>query len=302
MWRQISCGRCNDAVTASQHMIQANGLRFRTLVDGAADGDAVILLHGFPEGAESWSRQVAALARAGALAIAPDMRGYGQTDAPSRVEDYTLEALVADVAELIKSFGRTDAHVVGHDWGAIVAWHFASAHPEMTRSLTVLSVGHPAAVAAATKADKDQQDRSRYIDLFLMEGKAERVLADDDYRRLRAMFKLGPNPDAVPRAAVEVFVKSVSRPGRLTASLNYYRANLGPNRWTSMRRRDVDVKAPTVLLWGDQDPALGRLQAESTAAYVQSDYRLQVLEGAGHWLQFERPEEVSQTLVERLAK
>lgn len=283
-------------------MIQANGLRFRTQVDGPPSGPMAILLHGFPEGAESWSRQVAALAKAGALAVAPDMRGYGLTDAPPRVEDYTLELLVADVVELIKAFGRSDAHIVGHDWGAIVAWHFASSHPEMTRSLTVLSVGHPAAVAAATKADKDQQDRSRYIDLFLMEGKAERVLADDDFRRLRAMFRLGPNPDAVPRGAVDLFTKSLSRPGRLTAALNYYRANLGPNRWTSMRRRDIEVKAPTVLLWGDQDPALGRLQAEATAQYMSGEYRLEVLEGAGHWLQFERSAEVARALVDVVSK
>lgn len=283
-------------------MIQANGLRFRTLVDGPPTGEAVVLLHGFPEGAESWSPQIRAVAKAGGLAIAPDLRGYGMTDAPSRVEDYTLELLVEDVAELMKAFGRSTAHIVGHDWGAIIAWHFASTHPEMTQDLTVLSVGHPAAVAAATRADPDQQDRSRYIDLFLMEGKAERVLADDDFRRLRAMFRLGPNPDAVPRGAIDVFAKSLSRPGRLTAALNYYRANLGPNRWTSMRRRDIDVKAPTVLLWGDQDPALGRLQAESTAAYMKGDYQLEILEGAGHWLQFERPYEISQTLVQALAK
>lgn len=282
-------------MTASQHMIQSNGLRFRVLVDGDANGDAAVMLHGFPEGAESWSRQIAALARAGVLAIAPDLRGYGMSDAPEGVEAYRLEHLVEDVAGIVKAFGRDRIHVAGHDWGAIIAWFFAGAHPEMTRSLTVLSCGHPAAVASATRTDEDQQRRSRYVDLFLIEGKAERVLAEDDYRRLRAMFEL-PNPDVVPRGAVEHFTRSVARPGRLTAALNYYRANLGPDRWASLAA-EANVSAPTVLLWGDQDPALGRVQAETTAEHVSGAYRLEILPGAGHWLQFERPAEVSRALV-----
>ena len=278
-------------------MVQANGLRFRTLVDGPPGGEMAILLHGFPEGAESWTRQVAALAGAGALAVAPDMRGYGMSDAPQHVEDYAIDRLVEDVAGLIKAFGRDSAHVAGHDWGAIVAWFFASAHPEMTKSLTVLSVGHPAAVSAATATDDDQRTRSEYIGLFLQEGKAESVLGEDDFRRLRAMFKPGPNPGAVPRAVIETFARSVSRPGRLTAALNYYRANLARGKGWSGIARNIKVTAPTVLMWGDHDPALGRLQAETTAEHMTGDYRLEVLEGAGHWLQFERPGEVGRTLV-----
>lgn len=289
-------------MTASQHMVQANGLRFRTIVDGPTTGELVILLHGFPEGAESWSKQVDALARAGALAVAPDMRGYGLSDAQPRVQDYEVTSLVEDVAEIIKAFGRTSAHVAGHDWGALVAWFFAGTHPEMTTTLTVLSVGHPAAVADAGWKDEDQRDRSRYIALFLMEGKAEQVLSEDEYRRLRAMFALPPNPQAVPRSVVDHFVKSLSRPGRLAAALNYYRANLSdPRAWAS-RAKELRVTAPTVLIWGDQDPALGRLQAENTAEYMTGDYRLEVLEGAGHWLQFERPDEVGRTLVNCITK
>lgn len=289
-------------MTASQHMIQANGLRFRTMVDGPAGGEMVILLHGFPEGAESWSRQVDAAARAGALTVAPDMRGYGLSDAPPHVEDYAIGNLVEDIAAIIKAFGRDSAHVVGHDWGAIVAWFFAGAHPEMTRTLTALSVGHPAALSAATATDEDQQTRSRYVALFLEEGKAESVLSEDDHRRLRAMFTLGPNPDAVPRSIIEHFVRSLSRSGRLTAGLNYYRANLSGGRgWRSLAQ-NIKVEAPTVLMWGDQDPALGRLQAEKTAEQMTGDYRFEVLEGAGHWLQFERPDEVGRTIADAITK
>jgi pimeloyl-ACP methyl ester carboxylesterase len=289
-------------MTASQHMVQANGLRFRTMVDGPAGGQLAILLHGFPEGAESWSKQLAALAKAGVLAVVPDMRGYGLSDAPLAVEDYAIATLVEDVAGLVKAFGRDSAHIAGHDWGALVAWFFAGRHPEMTSSLTVLSVGHPAAIAQATAHDDDQKARSQYVGLFLMEGKAEAVLAADDYRRLRSMYSLGPNPDAVPHAVVEHFVRSLARPGRLTAGLNYYRANLARGRGWSTLAGEVEVTAPTRLLWGDQDPALGRFQAEGTARHMTGDYRLEVLQGAGHWLQFERPDEVSRSLVQVVTK
>lgn len=283
-------------MTLSQHMVQANGLRFRTLVDGPATGELAVLLHGFPEGAESWSRQVAMLAQAGVLAVAPDMRGYGLSDAPPQVDDYRIDTLVEDVAGIIKAFGRDDAHIAGHDWGALVAWFFAATRPEMTKTLTVLSVGHPAAVLEA-RADAEQREASRYIALFLMEGKAEQVLAEDDFRRLRTMFGEG-----LPRNAADGFIRSLQRTGRLTAGLNYYRANFSsPAEWAA-RAFDLKVTAPTVLMWGDHDPALRRLQAEKTAEHVQGEYRIEVLEGAGHWLQFERPDEVGRTLVEATTK
>jgi pimeloyl-ACP methyl ester carboxylesterase len=199
---------------------------------------------------------------------------------------------------MIKAFGRPAAHVAGHDWGAIVAWFFAGRYPEMTKTLTALSVPHPAALVAASRDDADQQQRSRYVALFLLEGKAEHVLEDDEYRRLRAMFAIGPNPDAVPSKVIDHFIRSLSRPGRLTAALNYYRANLSQSggAWEALTEIGPIV-SPTVLLWGDQDPALGKWAVQETAQHVQGDYRLEVLEGAGHWLQFERPAEVSRALV-----
>jgi pimeloyl-ACP methyl ester carboxylesterase len=286
-------------MTASQHMVQANGIRFRTMVDGPPQADMFILLHGFPDGAELWSRQVDALAKAGSLAVAPDLRGYGLSDAPDAKESYSIDHLVDDVAALIKAFGRQSAHVAGHDWGAIVAWFFAARHPEMTKTLTALSVGHPAALAAASQEDEDQQARSRYVGLFLLEGKAERVLAEDDYRRLRLTWSIGPNPEAVPRSVVEHFTRSLARPGRLTAALNYYRANLtavGP-AWEGLANIGP-IKTTTVLLWGDQDPALGRRGADDTRTYMEGKYELRVLEGAGHWLNFDRPDEVSRALTD----
>src|SRR5882762_3377319 len=276
-------------MTASQHMLRANGLRFRALVDGPADGEMFILLHGFPEGAESWSAQLEALASAGFLAVAPDLRGYGLSDAPEEIESYAIDHLAEDVRFMITAFGRPAAHVAGHDWGAMVAWFFAGRYPEMTKTLTVLSVPHPAALADASRDDEDQQARSRYIALFLQQGKAEHVLEDEEYWRLRSMYRAGPSGDAIPEKVISHYVKSLSRPGRLTAALNYYRANLASNGGAWERLANIGpINTPTVLLWGDQDPALGRRGAEATARYVEADYKLIVLEGAGHWLQFER--------------
>ncbi|HZK74954.1 MAG TPA: alpha/beta hydrolase [Clostridia bacterium] len=284
-------------MTASQHMVQANGLRFRAMVDGPVDGEMFILLHGFPEGAESWSAQLDALAKAGYLAVAPDLRGYGLTEAPPDLASYTIDHLADDVRFIIMAFGRSAAHVAGHDWGGLVAWFVAGRYPEMTKTLTVLSVPHPAALAAASRDDADQQERSRYVGLFLQPGKAEHVLADENFRRLRHMFAIGPNPDAVPHTIVDHFTRSLSRPGRLTAALNYYRANLATDGGAWAALSDIGpITMPTVLLWGDQDPALGRGAAEATGQHVDGDYRLDVLEGAGHWLQFERPGEVSLAL------
>jgi pimeloyl-ACP methyl ester carboxylesterase len=284
-------------MTASQHMLQANGLRFRVLADGPSDGELFVLLHGFPEGAESWTRQIDAIAKAGGLAVAPDMRGYGKTDAPPAVDDYRLDALVEDTVQIVKAFGRDRAHVAGHDWGAMVAWFFAGTRPEMTQTLTVLSVGHPAALGHAVVTDEDQRTRSEYVRLFLIEGKAEDVLADDGFRRLRAMFG-----GKLPNSAVDGFARSLSRPGRLTAALNYYRANLSREDWWAGIQPALKIGTPTVLLWGDHDPALGRRQAEESAQHVDGDFRLEVLEGAGHWLQFERPTEVARSLTGVLSK
>jgi len=284
-------------------MVQANGLRFRMLVDGPADGDMFILLHGFPEGAESWGHQLGDLAKAGFLAVAPDLRGYGLTDAPEGVDNYSIDRLAEDVRFMITAFGRPAAHVVGHDWGAMVAWFFAGRYSEMTKTLTVLSVPHPAALAAASRDDDDQQSRSRYVGLFLQQGKAESVLAAEDYRRFRNMFRSGASGDAVPEKVIDHYVRSVSRPGRLTAALNYYRANLtgAGTAWESLTEIGP-IEMPTVLLWGDQDPALGRRAADATAQHVKGEYRLEVLQGAGHWLQFERPAEVSRALTAAASK
>ena len=286
--------------------LRANGIGFSVLAAGRRDRPVVLLLHGFPEGKESWEPQLNALAEAGYRAVAPDLRGFGGTDAPKGVDAYQMPHLVADVEGLISALGEDQVDLVGHDWGALVGWPFVSRHPRLVRSWTSLSIPHPTALAQASgldgnpNPDPDQRERSSYIGLFHKVGKAEEVLLENDAQRLRAMYRIGPNPDAVPEDTVNGFIGGFQREGRLTAGLNYYRANLKPAAYAAYPPCPKPITPPTLLLWGDQDPALGRKGVEGTEALVEGPYRLIVLEGAGHWLQFERAGEVSRAIIEHI--
>jgi pimeloyl-ACP methyl ester carboxylesterase len=275
--------------------LKANGLQFRCLAAGPERGPLALLLHGFPEGAESWAFQLEALAAHGLRVVAPDLRGYGGTDCPSGEDAYRMSELVRDVAALVEALGASICHLAGHDWGALVGWAVTSGHPELVATWSALSVGHPAALSQAMREDQDQRRRSSYIGLFRERGKAEGTLQADGYRRLRDMYRMGPAAEAIPAEVVDSYVRSFSRPGRLTAALNYYRVNL---RREAPALAEGALATPTQLIWGDQDPAVGPTSAELTARFVSGDYRLAVLEGAGHWLQFERPEEVSRLLID----
>ena len=292
--RPSSCLVC-DAVT-EEISINANGLTFRALAEGPADGAPVLLMHGFPEGAESWGLQLAALGAAGFRAVAPDLRGYGGTDAPEGEDAYHARDLIADVTGLLDALDWERAHVVGHDWGALIGWGFAANHPDRALTWTALSVGHPTAFYRAGREDEDQRKRSEYIRLFWLVGKAEEVLAQDGYRRLRATYReFGPNRDAMPDSLVDAYIEGFARPGRLTAALNYYRVAL-----RELPAITGQVHVPTLLVWGNEDPAVGRRGTEATADFVEARYRLVELAGAGHWLQFERPQEVAREMIDHL--
>lgn len=286
--------------------LRANGINFSVLTAGRRDRPVVLLLHGFPEGKESWEPQLIALSDAGWRAVAPDLRGFGGTDAPKGMDAYAMPHLVADVEGLISALGEDQVDLAGHDWGALVGWPFVSRHPRLVRSWTSLSIPHPTALARASgldgnpNPDPDQRERSSYVGLFHKVGKAEEVLLENDAQRLRAMYRFGPNPDAVPEDTVNEFIGGFQREGRLTAGLNYYRANLKPAAYAAYPPCPKPITPPTLLLWGDQDPALGRKGVDGTAALVEGPYRLIVLEGAGHWLQFERAGEVSRAMIEHI--
>jgi pimeloyl-ACP methyl ester carboxylesterase len=270
-------------------------LTFDVRVDGPEDGRPVLLLHGFPETSASWAAVTPLLAQAGLRTYAPDQLGYSPGARPADADAYALQNLAQVTADLMTALEIPVADVVGHDWGANVAWALAGWHSDRVRSLTAVSVPHPAAYTAAYRADPEQKERSGYIRLFWQAGKAEEVLLADDARRLRRMLTGTEGaPTGVPAEAVDEYVAVLSAPGALTAALNWYRA-------MSSDVRVDKVAVPTTYVWSDGDVAIGRMAAEACAEFVLGDYRFVELPGVTHWIPEEAPEQLAATILDRVA-
>ncbi|HEX2486175.1 MAG TPA: alpha/beta hydrolase [Myxococcota bacterium] len=283
----------------AQRFVHANGLRFHVSTcepDGArADAPLALLLHGFPECAFSWRHQLPLLARLGWRAWAPDLRGYGETDRPPRVQDYAIEALLGDVAGLIDASGARDVLLVGHDWGGIIAWYFAMRRPRPLARLCVMNLPHPACMERALRRGP-QLLRSWYALFFQLPWLPERLLAAGDYRAIRGAFRdMAVDESRFPDAVLDVYRDQAARPGALTAMLHYYRALL---RGGSRRQRALGypmIEIPTLLLWGEEDQALGIETTYGTERHV-ANLTLRYLPGVSHWVQQEAPEAVNAML------
>jgi pimeloyl-ACP methyl ester carboxylesterase len=253
------------------------------------DGPPVVLLHGFPDSGRLWRHQVPGLVQAGFKVIVPDLRGYGRSDKPTEAQAYTMNLLVDDVLAVISAAGAERAHVVGHDWGAVVAWATALRAAERVDHLVVLSVGHPATFFADGFA---QHEKSWYMLLFQFSGIAEQWLSADDWANFRAWIR-HPDADAV--------IVELEANGSLTPSLNYYRANMPPNRFLRFGLELPPIKAPTMGVWSSGDPALTEGQMTRSAGNVAGPWRYERLDGPGHWMQLEAPGEVNRLLIDFLA-
>jgi pimeloyl-ACP methyl ester carboxylesterase len=263
-------------------IVTANGVDLHVEVHG--QGEPVLLLHGWPDTAGLWRGQVPALTAAGFQVIAPDLRGFGRSGRPDARDSYKLANSVADVAAVLDAAGASSAHVVGHDWGAAVAWLSAMFLPERVRTLTVLSVPHPAA------ADTIRQREMGWYQLFFQfEAVAEATLAHDDWAALR---ELTPGYLDIGRA-----IADLSRPGALTASMNWYRANLAP-RMPGPRRPLPPVTAPVLGIWSDGDRYLDGTRMRASGDLVKGPWRYAEIAGASHWIPLDAPEEVSALLLE----
>ena len=241
---------------------------------GPPDGEPVVLLHGFPQDSGAFDRLSPALHQSGLRTLAPDQRGYSPGARPAHRADYRVRAAVDDVLALLDAAGLQSAHVVGHDWGGAVAWALAAWHPWRTRTLTVLSIPHPAAMAQAM-VSSSQALRSSYMGFFQLPAVPERVLLAGGGALLRRMLRQGGLPDDLAGR----YVTRMQEPGALTAALNWYRAIP-----LAARDRVGTVRVPTLHVWGDRDVALGRAAIEASSQFVAAPYRLEVLEGASHWL------------------
>jgi pimeloyl-ACP methyl ester carboxylesterase len=259
--------------------VEANGLRFRVRSAGSA-GEPVVLLHGFPETSHMWIPLLDQLEADGYQAIAPDQRGYSPGARPSAMEDYEYLNLIADVVALADASGFERFHLVGHDHGAGVSWSTAHAHPERLLSHTALSVPHPNAFGQAIRNDPDQRKRSEYIARFQIVGAAEEGIRG----RLDSMWTESSEDERADYLSV------FTQEGALTGALNWYRSSLhydGPDA----TQRVGEVSVPTLLIWGNEDGAIGRAGVDGTPPYMKADYRLVELD-AGHWLIQQDPERV----------
>ncbi|WP_067497278.1 alpha/beta fold hydrolase [Actinoplanes sp. TFC3] len=267
--------------------IKARGLAFDVHAAGPEDGDPVLLLHGFPQDHREFDLILPRLHSAGLRTYALDQRGYSPGARPEAVAGYALSEPTADAVAVLDALGLQKVHVVGHDWGAQVAWLLADKHPDRVRTLTAISVPHPRGLGIALRNQPSQKLRFAYMKVF-QSRVAERLLLARDGAALRQLMRpIGP------RAAM--YASAMAEPGRLTGALNWYRA-LSAGQLRSVGK----ITVPTTYVWSDGDPVVGRPAALSTRTWVEADYRFVALRGIGHWVPEEAPKALAEVTLARI--
>lgn len=261
-----------------------NGVRLHTIVAGNAENPLVVLLHGFPECWLTWHRHIEPLVDAGYRVLVPDQRGYNRSDSPRRVRAYRTSELSTDIAELIASESRESAHVVGHDWGGVVAWDLALRRPAVVDRLVVVNAPHPTAYREHLLANPDQLRRSWYAAVFQLPRLPEYVCRLGDFRLLKGALRGQTGPETIPDELLERYKHAWSRDGVLSGMLHWYRAAF---RYPPTYDRNR-ISPPTLVLWGVSDPALSRwLAVESYHHCVEGSLEFV---SAGHWVPHELPD------------
>lgn len=278
---------------ATTRSITANGLNF--VVDEAGEGDDVaLLLHGFPECRYSWRHQLDPLAAMGWRAVAPDLRGYGGSSRPRETEAYRMRHLVDDVAALFDALGARRRLLIGHDWGAAIAWAFAIRRARPLDGLVAMNVPHPDVFKAVLKRSWAQRRRSWYMAFFQLPALPELLLKAGDARAIgRAFSSMAIDKSAFPEDVLRRYRENALRPGAMTAMLAYYRANAAEFSRPSEPTPRIEV--PTLMVWGEEDKALGLELTEGYAPYV-ADFTLERLPRVSHWVQQEAPDAVNARL------
>jgi pimeloyl-ACP methyl ester carboxylesterase/2-polyprenyl-6-methoxyphenol hydroxylase-like FAD-dependent oxidoreductase len=277
-------------VTAEPVRLTIADLTFDVEVSGPPDGDAVLLLHGFPHNSRSWSDIVPALHRAGLRTIAPDQRGYSPGARPTEVEAYALPLLAQDALDVLDALEVKTAHVVGHDWGAVVAWYLAARHSDRVRTLTAVAFPHLDAYQHAYRVDPEQQRCSGYIDYFSA-ADTEKVMLADGAAKLRELLA-GADNALTPEQQAR-YVEFHTQPGTLDAALNWYRVGTLLDGRAAMG----PVPVPTTFIWSEADESVSTFAAEQTAEYVTGPYRLVTLRDVSHWQPQQVPELVAEEIL-----
>jgi epoxide hydrolase 4 len=274
--------------------VQGDGVNLH--VAHAGDGPCVILLHGFPEDWRTWKHQIPALVSAGFAVFAPDLRGYNESDKPQHRGAYHMKHLVEDVAAVVRDTGRERAHIVGHDWGGILAWTFAGTHPELVDKLVILNAPHPELYRRALRRRSAQWLKTWYTVLFRIPRLSEWLLSARDFRLVRDLFRRRPALPAFGETDAQDYIDALSRPGALTSALRWYRDNASSDVQLSSSARTA---APTLVIGGERDTALGVELLEGLDR-VAPDLRIHRIARASHWVQNEAPDEVNRVLIDFL--
>jgi pimeloyl-ACP methyl ester carboxylesterase len=267
--------------------VDVDGVSIEYQVTG--QGRPVVLLHGFPDSGRLWRHQVPALAAAGFQVIVPDLRGYGRSGQPDAVGAYSLALLAGDVQAVLAAEQVSRAHVVGHDWGAALAWVLATFAPDQVDHLAILSVGHPATFLRTL----EQRQMSWYMLLFLFPGVAERWLSEDNWANFRS-WACHPDADQV--------IADLEATGSLIPGLNWYRANIRPEAWAGPPPPLPPVQAPAMGIWSTGDMTLSEVQMTDSAQSTAGPFRYERLDGPGHWMQLDAPDQVNELLLDFLPR
>jgi epoxide hydrolase 4 len=271
----------------------ANGIHLHVAEAGPSDGPLLILLHGFPEFWYSWRHQIGPLAQHGFHVVVPDQRGYNLSDKPKGAGSYDIDQLAADVIGIADHLGHKTFDIAGHDWGAAVGWWLAGQSAGRVRRLVALNAPHPAVWMEAIHNNPAQRRKSWYVRFFQMPFLPEFLIGLDRSRALAKGFH-DARPGAFTEADLEEYRTAWSRPGVLTATIDYYRAMLKKPLLAAAQYR-IDV--PTLVIWGKRDAyALPELAEESMR--LCTDGRIVYLDGASHWVQHDEPERVLELLLD----
>ncbi len=278
----------------------ASGLNLR--VARAGQGPLVVMLHGFPECWYSWRHQIRALAPHFEC-VAPDLRGYGESDAPVGVGNYQLEKLVGDVADLIHACGRERAVIVAHDWGGAIAWATAMQRPELVERLVVMNCPHLKKFEQNLRSNPRQMLRSWYILFFQIPWLPERLLRANNFAMLtRALRDSAVNKSAFSEVDLAHYREAFRNPYSVSAAINYYRALVRSNlRGVRGDWIDQKISAPTMLIWGEQDVALRKELTYDMEGLFEGQFQLRYVPDSGHWVQQEKPQAVNEYLLGFLA-
>lgn len=281
-----------DDIAVTQ--VDVNDFTYNVRITGPADGEVVILLHGFPQTSYEWRHQLRALGEAGFRAVAPDQRGYSPGARPPRVEDYKVTHLVGDVIGLADAIEADRFHIVGHDWGAIVAWGVAIVARERVITANPISVPHPDAFAKVLNDPTScQVEASAYFDIFVQPDSEDGFLANDN-AVLHGIFQ------DVNSQVVSEYVRVLGSKPALGAALNWYRANI--HHRSSEMPVVGTVQVPTMFVWSDGDTALCIDGAVLTEQYVEGPYRFEIIEGVSHWIPDLAPEVITSLLLDHITE